>query len=228
MMQWQFQTAAPDALMVSFAQQIQLQINQKVQQLAARLRHEVAGVFEVVPSYQTLLVYYDILQLNERQLRHLLEPIVNEVLSSDTEAQDEKAQLHTIDVCYDPELAADLKAAAQFLNSSVDEVAALHSATTYHVYALGFAPGFAYLGDVPQALRMPRHDSPREKVPKGSVAIAGQQTAIYPRTSPGGWQIIGRAVHWPRLQAGDKVKFQSISRADYDRQLARQSEPGHD
>jgi KipI family sensor histidine kinase inhibitor len=224
-MKWQFQTAAPDALMLALEECIDLQVNRKVQRLAQALAEHEA-VREVVPSYHTLLIYYDLLEVNEKQLRHALEPIVKELLLADDEADGREATLHTIEVCYHPEVAADLTAVAEQAQLSMEAVAQLHSDTTYQVYALGFAPGFAYLGDVPDQLRVARHQTPRQKVPKGSVAIAEQQTAIYPRTSPGGWQLIGRALSWPELKAGDEVKFQPISLAEFQRRHTQEVNDG--
>lgn len=209
-MKWQFQTAAPDALMIALEERIDVTVNSAVQRLA-QLVNQHPAVTEVVPSYHTLLVYYDVLEWNEKQLRHELEQLLPEGLAKPTEETKVAATEHVIEVCYDPEVAADLAEVAQHAQLSPEQVAELHSSQTYHVYALGFAPGFAYLGDVPQQLRLPRHATPRQKVPKGSVAIAEQQTAIYPRTSPGGWQLIGRAASWPALKAGDKVRFRPIT-----------------
>lgn len=224
-MKWQFQTAAADALMLVLDERIDLQVNRKVQRLANTLaQHE--AVLEVVPSYHTVLLYYDLLEINEKQLRHALEPIVKELLQADDETDGSEVTLHTIDVCYHPDVAADLTAVAEQAELSVEAVAQLHSDTTYHVYALGFAPGFAYMGDVPKQLRLRRHQTPRQKVPKGSVAIAEQQTAIYPRTSPGGWQLIGRALHWPELKAGDQVKFKPMSLAEFQRRNAQEANDG--
>ncbi|MGQ4275680.1 5-oxoprolinase subunit PxpB [Pseudidiomarina sp. E22-M8] len=216
-MNWKFQTAAADALMVQFDARIDLSINGKVHQLAKRLQAEHhSWLREVVPSYCSLLLYYNVLECNEAQVKRALKPLIDEVVqSADDKAID--CQHHEIAVCYDPELAADLTAIADHIQGSVETVIDLHTAPTYHVYTLGFAPGFAYLGDVDERLRMPRHATPRQKVPRGSVAIAEQQTAIYPRTSPGGWQLIGRAVQRPELNPGDTVTFKAISREQYDR-----------
>ncbi|RUO54697.1 allophanate hydrolase subunit 1 [Pseudidiomarina halophila] len=218
-MNWTFQTAAADALMVQFDARIDLQINAKVQQLARRLqtmqKEDTDWLREVVPSYRSLLLYYNVLECSEAQVRRALKPVIDEVVSGADDTAIE-SQHHEIEVCYATELAADLAAVAEHLQDSVEAVAKLHSAPTYHVYTLGFAPGFAYMGDVDERLRMARHATPRQKVPRGSVAIAEQQTAIYPRTSPGGWQVIGRAVQWPQLHPGDTVTFKAISREQYE------------
>lgn len=130
-----------------------------------------------------------------------------------------------IPVCYDAECGLDLDLLAREIGLSNDDVIALHTGAAYHVHFLGFLPGFAYMGGVPDVLRVPRHASPRTRVPAGSVAIAGAQAGIYPSDTPGGWRILGRtplAVFDPSrsvpslLQPGDRVRFVRIDRARYD------------
>jgi KipI family sensor histidine kinase inhibitor len=136
-------------------------------------------------------------------------------------------------VCYDAEFGLDLEWLAREIGRSVDEVIALHAGATYHVHFLGFLPGFGYMGGVPEVLRVPRHSSPRTRVPAGSVAIAGAQAGIYPSDTPGGWRIVGRtprAVFDPSrdvpslLQPGDEVRFVPIDRARFD-ELAATERP---
>src|SRR5262249_27284071 len=123
-------------------------------------------------------------------------------------------------VVYGEDAGPDLSDVAARLGMLPEEVIDLHTAQTYHVYMLGFAPGFAYLGDLPQALRLPRRGTPRARVPIGSVAIASDMTAIYPLESPGGWHLIGITplVLWdmarrdePLLMPGDHVRFKPIN-----------------
>ena len=130
-----------------------------------------------------------------------------------------------IPVCYAPDFAPDITALATAKNLSVDDVITLHISTVYHVYMIGFMPGFPYIGNVAEAIQMPRLSVPRTKVAAGSVGIAGQQTGIYPQDSPGGWNIIGRtpyrlfdlAQEQPcLLQAGDRVQFYAIDTDEFD------------
>lgn len=130
-----------------------------------------------------------------------------------------------IPVCYDADFALDLESLARETALRVDDLIALHAGATYHVHFLGFLPGFAYMGGVPEPLRVARHPSPRTRVPAGSVAIAGAQAGIYPSTTPGGWRILGRTpltVFDPSrnlpslLQPGDQVRFVRIDRARFD------------
>lgn len=133
--------------------------------------------------------------------------------------------LWRLPVSYDLEFAPDLLEVAEKLNKSIPEIIALHTAPRYTVYGIGFLPGFMYLGGLENELELPRKASPRLKVAKGSVGIAGKQAGIYPQESPGGWNIIGNC-SVPIFDAskenpcfvsvGDKIEFYEISRAEYD------------
>ena len=156
----------------------------------------------------------------------LFRPIaLDEALASDALSTAD-TELLTLPVCYDEAFGLDLAAVAEQCQLSPAEVIARHSEQSYRVYALGFSPGFAFMGRLDPALVLPRHSSPRAAVPAGSVAIAAQQTAIYPRQSPGGWHILGRCplrLFDPARQpancfrVGQRVRFQPISRAEFAR-----------
>jgi inhibitor of KinA len=127
-------------------------------------------------------------------------------------------------VCYGGEFGPDLEAVAKVHGLKADEIIKLHSSRTYYAYFLGFAPGFAYLGDVPDQIATPRLDTPRKRVPAGSVGIAGNQTGVYPFSTPGGWRLIGRTpvrIFRPSrkpmglISIGDKVRFRPISREEF-------------
>ena len=131
-----------------------------------------------------------------------------------------------IPVCYGGELGPDLANVAAFARMSERDVIALHAEPAYRVFMLGFVAGFAYMGIVDARIAMPRHPTPRVRVPLGSVGIAGVQTGIYPAETPGGWQLIGRTPVKPfdatrsepfLMKAGDSVRFTPIDRAEYDR-----------
>ena len=127
-------------------------------------------------------------------------------------------------VYYHPEAGEDLEALAERAGMSIDDVIALHSGGEYRVYAIGFAPGYAYLGEVDSRIAAPRLSTPRQKVPRGAVAIADRQTAVYPAPSPGGWNLIGRCpvrMFDPDrdpimpVSVGDRVRFEPIDRARF-------------
>ena len=134
---------------------------------------------------------------------------------------DREGRTVVLPVYYAPDAGADLESLAERSGLSVDEVIGLHSGTEYRVYAIGFAPGFAYLGQVDERIAAPRLTTPRLKVPRGAVAIADRQTAVYPAVSPGGWNLIGRcptrmfdphATPTMPVTVGDRVRFEAISR----------------
>jgi KipI family sensor histidine kinase inhibitor len=208
-------TAALDAVMVEFEALIDAGINAEVIALQQCLA-QCEQVLELVPSYRCLMVYYNPLKHREADMRELIAWALAQPVATERQQQ----QLRRIEVCYDPQLGLDLAAVAAQTKLTLEQVIALHCEPEYLVYTLGFAPGFAYLGDVPEPLRLPRLATPRQQVPALSVAIAQQQTAIYPQTSPGGWLVLGRALELPQLAAGDRVRFVPISWAQYQQRLA--------
>jgi KipI family sensor histidine kinase inhibitor len=153
-------------------------------------------------------------------------PAMASLPPSPTHSSSTVARIVDIPVCYGGEFGPDLDEVAELCGLAADEVVALHVGGEYLAYMIGFAPGFPYLGGLPDKLAVPRKAVPRLRVPAGSVGLAGQQTGIYPLASPGGWQIIGRTpirLFTPErmpptlLQAGDIVRFRVISHEEYDR-----------
>jgi inhibitor of KinA len=137
-----------------------------------------------------------------------------------------QAELVVVPVCYEAEFALDLSWVAEHHQCSIDEIIHRHTAHIFTVFMIGFTPGFPYMGVLPAGLESPRKAVPRTQVPAGSVGLAGRQTGIYPYTTPGGWQIIGRtpwALFDPsqqrpaRLKAGDRVQFESVSKEVFKR-----------
>ena len=160
-----------------------------------------------------------VIQLNQT-LHDLLEP------ESESSSQTE-LDLIEIAVCYDPAFGIDLKSISERTHLSIDAVVEAHHSRDYRVLATGFVPGFAYLGETDPRLHLPRLDVPRTRIPAGSVAIAENQTVIYPKQTPGGWHIIGRipgsivsftnqSIH-TQLSMGKSVRFRSISLAEFQR-----------
>ena len=171
-------------------------------------------------GYASLLIDFDPLQLKHDELSS----VVQQTAPASDSVADGRANVITIPVCYDIEFGPDLPDVAKHGGLSLEEVVRLHSSPTYLVYFLGFTPGFAYLGGLPDTLHMPRLASPRPSVAGGSVGIAGSQTGIYPFDSPGGWRLIGRtplrmfdpeATPPTRLQPGDRIQFSPIDRATF-------------
>ena len=176
-------------------------------------------VVDIVPAYFTVAIYYDLARIRQSELV----PRLQSLKLNDSSAA-AVGRLHVIPCCYD--LAPDLAQVAERARLSPAEVIALHSGTEYTVYAIGFCPGFPYLGYLPDPLcGQPRLPSPRLRVPLGSVGLTGRQTGIYPLERPGGWNLIGRTPlelvnvedgYFP-LRAGDRVKFRTIDEAEFER-----------
>lgn len=211
-------SAGEDAMILYLGQDTSPQISACVQAAAAAIERALgADLVDLVPSYASLLIIYDAMLTDHLSVAHRVREAV-EALPAATATQ---GRTVVLPVYYAPEVGEDLQALAKRANLSTDEVIALHSGTEYRVYAIGFAPGFAYLGQVDERIAAPRLATPRQKVPRGAVAIADRQTAIYPAVSPGGWNLIGRCpvrMFDPTAQptmpvtVGDRVRFESISR----------------
>ena len=197
--------------------QTRIQVNEKVQKLLRLLEQEpVAGVHNLHPAYASLLVKFDALRLRHKELETKLKKFVMRL----DEVPLPKARVVEIPVCYGGEFGPDLAEVAQLRGLTEEAAIKLHTAAEYLVYFLGFVPGFAYLGDLPEALVTPRLAAPRKSVPAGSVGIAGNQTGVYPFATPGGWRLLGRTPvklfqpdrkELSLLAIGDRVRFRAIS-----------------
>ncbi len=220
-----------EALLLRFGETIESSINIRVHAAATRLREQLAGI-ECVPAYASLLLRFDPAQWGDDSDPMALQQRVRErVLAALQELPDTADTTREVDipVCYGGDAGPDLAAVAAHARLARDEVIARHSAATYRVAMLGFAPGFPYLLGLDPTLAMPRRSDPRISVPAGSVAIGGEQTGIYPQALPGGWQLIGRtprrlfdlhAASPSLLQPGDRVRFRAIDEDEYQRLAA--------
>jgi inhibitor of KinA len=207
-------------LLVEFEQRIDPAINDRVIQLAARLTGRLASIVrDVVPAYCSVGIHFDPLLTDLAALEQLI--VVEAERAEDEEARAPE-RIIEIPVRYGGEDGPDLDAVATWAGCTAGEVIDRHAAATYRVYMLGFVPGFSYMGRVDRSIAAPRHRVPRERVPAGSVGIAGEQTGVYPIATPGGWQLIGRtdvamfdASRTPPslLNPGDVVRFIPIGPA---------------
>lgn len=212
-----FQWASDQSLLVYFGQKITLQAHQQVRKLLRLLEMEpVAGIRNLHPAYCSLLVKFDGLRLRHDEV----EAILRRYLERLEEIRLPEARLVEIPVCYGGEFGPDLAEVCVIHGLTPGQAVELHASAEYLVYFLGFVPGFAYLGELPEALVTPRLATPRRRVPAGSVGIAGNQTGVYPFSTPGGWRLIGRTpVAMFRdereglslLSIGDRVRFAPIS-----------------
>ncbi len=218
------------ALAVEFGERIDRATSERVLALHDRLAHAaLPGVVELLPTFRSLMVHYDPLRTSHAELSRRLEPLLDGL-----EAVRPAARRWTIPVSYDPAFALDLEEVAARTGLTPAEVVEQHSTTTYHVYMIGFLPGYPYMGDLPARLALPRRENPRTQVPAGSVAIATTMTAVYTLQSPGGWHILGRTPVplWDRrrsppavLAPGDKVRFAPVGMDEFAR-LAEQAAAG--
>jgi KipI family sensor histidine kinase inhibitor len=219
-MKARFLLAGDTALVVEFGDRIERAVSDDVLRLSARVRGaRIRGVTETVPTYRSLMIHYDPLVTDSSRVRDAIEELLGR---HSTESREVK--LWRIPACYGVSHAPDLQDVAERTGLTTNDVVKLHVGTCFHVYMIGFVPGFPYMGDLPESLVLPRRTDPRVKVPAGSIAIAVGQTAIYPLESPGGWHLIGAtpirlfdpASTQPALLApGDKVRFEAVDAREF-------------
>ncbi len=182
------------------------------------------GIVELAPSYTTIGVFLDHRRIDD--LEKLQEQIQEALRSSGAPASSQATRELEVPVCYEENFAPDLDEVAQNAGLPADEVVRRHSAAIYRVSCVGFTPGFPYLSGLPPELATPRRASPRKEIPAGSVAIGGAQAGIYPRKSPGGWNIIGRTPlrlfevdrdPAALFSTGDRILFRKITRDEFER-----------
>lgn len=217
-------------LVLEFGDRIDWGTNRRVNAIARRLSHApLPGVIETVPTFRSLAVHYDPDTISLEALAEQLR-----ALADDIEVGEERTRLWRIPGCYDPGFGLDLTSVGDKAGLSPDQVVTCHSSHEYVVYMMGFLPGFPYMGNVPDAITLPRLETPRTRVPQGSIAIATSMTAVYTLESPGGWHILGRTPirlfdisHQSPglLSPGDKVVFEPVSREEFER-ISAQVEAG--
>jgi KipI family sensor histidine kinase inhibitor len=213
--------AGQNAFIVYFAEntsaEVSAQIQAAVTSILASMRD---SIIDLVPSYASLLVIFDIDRNDHFAVKQKLRAALTDLDSVDASA----GELVTLPAYYSLESGPDLEVIAELGQISVEDVIEIHQQQEYRVYAIGFAPGFAYLGEVDERIAAPRLATPRQKVPRGAVAIADRQTAVYPAISPGGWNLIGlcptrmfdpeKDPSMP-VKVGDRIRFKAISRDEF-------------
>jgi len=211
-------------LVVELGNKIDPKVNTRVQNLSQLIQTKYFHLIEtVIPTYCSLLVFFDPLQIARKELIQKIEDIVETMQGEQSEATGSKTVV--VPTLYGGEAGPDIEFVAKHNNLDIEEVIHIHSSVAYRIYMLGFTPGFPYLGGMSEKIAAPRLNTPRTKIPAGSVGIAGTQTGLYPIESPGGWQLIGRTplkVFNPTGQqpflyaAGDFLQFEPISALEYD------------
>jgi inhibitor of KinA len=216
---WPIDPVGDRCLLVRLGHSVDLATNARVHALVQRLQAQpIAGVRDIVPAFTTVALHYrpecfgdqPFAQLSAQVRARLGQPLDTRQVGPRTVA---------VPICYGGDYGPDLAHVAQRCGLGTERVIALHLGSAHRVYMLGFAPGFPFIGGLDPALAMPRRDSPRTRIPPGSVAIAREQTCIYPLDTPGGWNIIGRtplrlfeALAEPPclLAPGDAIRFERI------------------
>jgi len=217
-----FRFSGDRGLLIEYGEGVDLSVNEKVHRMTELLQRALPdGVEAVIPGYRSMCILYDPCRTGPDALeRHVLDL---------EKAQDRReaapARTVRIPVCYGGEFGPDIGFVAAVRGLSREEVILFHTARSYPIYAIGFAPGFCYLGGLDERLHTPRLETPRTRVPAGSIGIAGDQTGAYALETPGGWRIIGRtplrlfAPERPDpflYRAGDRIRFFPISREEFD------------
>jgi len=221
-------TVGDSSILVEFEQVISPEINARITTLVRLIKEQqFEGIVDMIPSYCALLITYDPRVMSYGTIKERVEKL----LELDIEAKEEGTiKVYEIPVCYDGEFGPDLDNIAKLAGMSKEEVIALHSASDYLIYMMGFMPGFPYLGGLDERIHTPRLDNPRLKIAEGSVGIGGASTGIYPLESPGGWQLMGRTpvkTYDPSreepilLESGNYIRFVPISEAEYEEILAQ-------
>lgn len=209
-----------NSLLISWPERIDENINNDVNEFKKRLETGFKYILEIRSSYCSLLLIFN-KKINN--INKLIEKLKNLYLSRKSLSKYDRI-LWNIPVCYENSFALDIDIISKQNKISKEDIIVRHSKTIYSIYLIGFLPGFMYLGGLDNALHTPRKEEPRLRVPKGSVAIGGEQTGIYPQQSPGGWNILGntpinlfdKSKDTPCFaKPGDKVKFFQVSEDQY-------------
>jgi KipI family sensor histidine kinase inhibitor len=213
--------AGQNAFIVYFAEQTSAEVSAQIQAAVDNILASMSdAIIDLVPSYASLLVIFDLDRSDPFAMRRQLRA----ALSGLDGAASGEGNLVTLPVYYSLESGPDLEIIAERGAISVEQVIEIHQQQEYRVYAIGFAPGFAYLGEVDERIAAPRLATPRQKVPRGAVAIADRQTAVYPAVSPGGWNLIGlcpQRMFDPAadpsmpVKVGDRIRFSAIDRDQF-------------
>lgn len=211
------------SILIEWPQEVSEHILETILSFESLLRASICidKEWEMVPSYNSLLLINRGITIDFDKFSKVIYAAYLEL----EEFKKPNRYLWRLPVSYDLEFGLDLEDVAKSLNKTIPEIIAMHTGATYTVYGIGFLPGFMYLGGIAKDLELPRKATPRPRVIKGAVGIAGKQAGIYPQESPGGWNIIGNC-SVPIFDAtkenpcfvnvGDKIEFYSISKAEYD------------
>ncbi|MDB3869719.1 5-oxoprolinase subunit PxpB [Candidatus Thioglobus sp.] len=214
--------AGESSILIYFGNKINPDLPKNITNFANQLKKQFSeSIINLTPSYTSLLVNYDLNKVNYQQFKAQISELLDQFSFEKTE---QISKVIHIPVYYGFEVALDLEKLLAEKELAIDEFINIHTSQTYQVYAIGFSPVFAFLGQIDEQIQAPRLVTPRIKIPAGSVGIADRQTAVYPVDSSGGWNIVGRTIidlslnnpkNIDKFKIGDEVKFYSISRDEF-------------
>lgn len=217
----QFLASGDTGLTVQFGFDVDRALSAQIMALRAAVDDAgLAGVIETVPTYRSLLVHYNPIETSQSKLIAALKPMIAQLDSG----KNDKARTFSLPLCWEGDFATDLTHVADFAKMSPEEVISVITQTDYFIYMLGFAPGMPYMGDLPEALNIPRKKVPVKRVEKGSVMVATGLTVIYPSANPTGWHVVGRCpvpvfdlarADPVLLSPGDRVRFRAVDGAEF-------------
>ena len=217
----QIKLASVDSVIIYFSDIISKKSSLEVKSAYSLLKAlENEALIEIIPSYNSILISYDIFKYDFLTIKEYLEKVLKNLKIE----EENNLELINIDVYYGLDVGFDLQRVASISDISINELIKIHSSKIYDVFAIGFLPGFAYLASLDDKIITPRLQTPRKNIPKGSVAIADNQTAIYPQDSPGGWNILGRTTfklfdksleNLSPITIESRIKFNAISKEEF-------------
>ena len=220
--------ASENSIIVYFGSETSDSISNQINAFCTHMKTNYQTyIIDLISSYASVLLVFDVPNISHSEIKRIVRASLAKLeKSSKKSGVSEEKQVITLPVLYGGENGPDLSTIAKNAGISEREVISIHESKPYLVYAIGFAPGFAYLGEVDPKIATPRLETPRQTVPKGAVAIADRQTAVYPAESPGGWNIIGicpipmfnsLSPPYMPVSVGDTVKFESIDENQFDK-----------
>ena len=221
-MELKIKPVGDEALVAEFGNIIDEKINMRVHEMSEWLDGQhIKGVKELLPTFRSLMIFYSPDEIGYGELKKRLKKFKPD----ERKESEENKKVLLVPCCYGRDYGPDLSGMAKELSLTEEEIIALHCEKEYKIYMLGFLPGFVYLGGLDKRICIPRLETPRASIPARSVGIGGDQTGVYPISSPGGWRLIGSTpleFYDPRrsepslCKAGEYIRFVPVNKYEYE------------